>query len=77
MVNHYLLILSGFISKIGTFMILFGLLYFLIKYTICKLLLLNKHIVINKFYLDDIISILASLLIILNFFTIYSPFPYI
>ncbi|MEA5008202.1 hypothetical protein [Clostridium tyrobutyricum] len=53
--------------KIGTFMILFASFYFILKYTICKVLSLNKYVMGNKFYLDDTISIIGSILIIMKF----------
>jgi NADH:ubiquinone oxidoreductase subunit H len=69
-----LTLLFGSISKIGTFMFLFALFYFFLKYTVCKVFSLHKHVVLNRIYLDDLISLGISLFIILNFFTIHSSF---
>ena len=74
MSHEAILYIVGSISKLGTFMVLFALLYFLLKYTVCKLLLLNKHVLLKKIYLDDAVSIVISLLLILNFVSIYSPY---
>lgn len=67
-------VIINLLSKCGTFMVVFAVFYFLFKYTIFKLMKLNKIIVIKKFYLDDILSIALSLLFIINFVTIYPIF---
>jgi|GEM_PF-2491746 len=74
MSHQFIIHIIGSISKLGTFMVLFALLYFLLKYTLCRLLSLNKHIVLKKIYLDDAVSIIISLLLILNFVIISSPY---
>lgn len=74
MIMNVLYFISGQISRLGVFMFLFALFYFSIKYTVCRLLLLNKHIIINKVYLDDLVSLGISLLLIISFFTIRSPY---
>jgi len=69
-----LLTVFDWLSRIGTFMLIFSTIFFISKYTICKLLQLHKYLIYNKIYMDDAISIIISLIIILNFVTISSPY---
>lgn len=60
-------ILIRFLRSCASFMIIFSICYFLIKYTICKLLKLDKFTLMNKLFLDDLISISISLIFIIRF----------
>ncbi len=58
--------LLGFISQIGTFMIIFSLCFFVFRF-ILNLILKNKTInLFKKFYLCDILSVFISLTLIIN-----------
>jgi hypothetical protein len=68
------LTLLDLLSKIGTFLVLFSLLFFVLKYTLCRIFKLHKRTIYNIVYFDDAFSIVFSIIIILNFFTILSPY---
>jgi hypothetical protein len=61
------------IGKLGSYMIVFAISFFILKYSICKLLKLSQYIVLNKFYLDDLLSILISISFIMNHVIIGIP----
>lgn len=61
-------ILYKFLKILSSFMILLALFYFFFKYSICKLFSLNKKVILNKLYLDDIVSLIISILILFSFF---------
>ena len=61
------------ISKIGTFFVIFSLLYFLFKYILSRFIK-TEIVIFNKLYLNDLISLTLSFIIILNFVTITSPY---
>ncbi len=70
----YFQAILSIVSKLGPFMVMFAIFYFLIKFTVCKLLKLNRYVILNKLYLDDILSIIISILFITKFFTFYPVF---
>lgn len=72
MYNEHLLIFIKMFSKIGTFLILFSILFFVFKYVIYILFPLKKHIILKRYYLDDILSVASSIIIILNFIVLRS-----
>jgi succinate dehydrogenase/fumarate reductase cytochrome b subunit len=62
------------ISKTGTFLILFSFLYHIYNIIFVCILKLNKYIICNKFYTNDLISIFLSLITIAICFKISSPY---
>jgi len=56
--------IANILSKCSSYLIVFAVIYFLLKYTIFRFIKLNKYILINKFYLDDILCIILSFLVI-------------
>ena len=66
-----MLILLDCLSKLSVFCLTFGIAYFIIKF-ILKLVKLDDIIVLKKFYLDDIIICVTSLILIVNFISINS-----
>lgn len=67
-------ILLDFISKLGTFMVIFSILYFLYDFILCKIFKLNRYVIFNKIYLSDALNIPLIILTIVNFFEISSPY---
>lgn len=67
-------ILLDFISKLGTLMVIFSVLYFIYDFILCKVFKLNKYIIFNKIYLSDILNIPLIILTIVKFFKISSPY---
>lgn len=67
-------LLLGALSIVGTFFVLFALFYFLLKYSICKIFNLKRFIAFNKLFCDDLVSIIGSLLILISFVQIHSPY---
>lgn len=62
----------GFLSQLGTFMIIFSILYLLFKFIINVTINLNKdYIILNKIYLSDFLSIILSIIFIIKFIHIY------
>ncbi len=61
------------ISIISSFMVTFGVLFFLQKYTLGYLLKLNNRTLFGKYITSDIIFSVTSFLIILNFIDFYKP----
>lgn len=66
--------LLDIVSKIGTFMVLFSLFYFMYNYLCEYLLKLNKFIIFKRVQLSDAISISLSLITIFKFVQISSPY---
>lgn len=66
--------LLDIVSKIGTFMVLFSLFYFMYNYLCEYLLKLNKFIIFKRVQLSDAISISLSLITIFKFIQISSPY---
>jgi len=62
-----------YISYIGTFLVLFGLITFVLDLTIGNIPCFNEIPLFSLFYLKDIVIILLSVAIILSFFRIYLP----
>lgn len=55
------------LSSIGIYCVLIGSFFFILRYTIFRFKKLNK-VILNKFYLNDILSIIFSIIIVLIFF---------
>ncbi len=68
-------ILLDLLSRLGTFMLLFGILYFVYNFIFGSLFKLNKYtIFFNKFFLDDALSLIVALITILRFVEISSSY---
>ena len=62
------------VSRIGMFLIVFSILYFLFNTIFSVLFKFDKIIVLNRFLLSDLLSIASSVFFIFNFITISSPY---
>lgn len=62
--------LIGLLSQLGTFMIVFSILYFLSNFILKKILRKNDFLILKRIYISDLLSVSVSLLFIFNFVTI-------
>ncbi len=56
------------IKTMASFFVVFCIIYFLCK-SVCSIFKISKKTIRNVFYLDDIVSVVSSLIITLTFFT--------
>lgn len=64
--------LKNLIGLLGTYMFLFGSIYLALHYCFFKHIWVNR-VVCKKFYLNEIVCIITSLIIVLIFFTVSIP----
>ena len=62
------------ISLSGMYITIFSLLYLCFKFILNKIKLINNKCIKNYIYIDDVISILLSLLIISKYLTFTTPY---
>lgn len=67
-------ILFDIISRIGSFMLIFGVCFFAYDFLFSSILKLNQYTIFNKFFVNDIFSICFSLFTVFNCFKISSPY---
>ena len=63
-----------FISKFGSYIFTFSLLFFLQKYTIGYLFNIRKIVIFDVLYLYEVLFTFSSIFIIKNFIKISSPY---
>lgn len=56
------------IKYLGTFLVIFGFLFFIFKILIKQLKFINGKTFFNIFYIDEIVSAILSLAVLLIFF---------
>ena len=61
--------LVNYIGLIGTYLFLFGSIYLILRYTIFKMVWAEK-IVFCKFYLNELICVILSFLMVFFFFSV-------
>lgn len=66
-------LILNLLSKLGSYMIVFSVSFFILKYSMCRLLKLSQYVVFNKLYLDDLISMIISIFFIMNHVIIGIP----
>lgn len=66
--------LLNLISITSSYIVAFCLIYLLQKYTIGMIPLIKNTILFNKFYLYEILFTITTIIIIIKYITVYSPY---
>lgn len=66
--------LLDILSKLGSFLLLFGVLYLLYNFIFSIIFKLDRYIFLNKLYLSDILSVIFSIYTIIENVTLSSPY---
>lgn len=70
MIYHFL----HYLSKMASYFLIFSVLFLLQKFTLGYIPVFKEIVLLNKFYLHEILFILSSLIITIRYFKVSSPY---